>query len=155
MDNSDLVQIADAIAVEAHRGQTDKLGVDYIEHPRAVSRRVDAERPDLVAAALLHDVIEDSEFTAADLLDRGIPQSVIDVVHKVTRRDDQSPDDYYVEISRDPDATAVKLADLGENTDPRRMGQLPSETQAKLRAKYTKAFRALGRDDLAEALQSR
>lgn len=155
MDNSDLVQIADAIAVEAHRGQADKLGVDYIEHPRAVSRRVDPKRPDLVAAALLHDVIEDSEFTAADLLERGIPQSVIDVVHKVTRRDDQSPDDYYAEISRDPDATAVKLADLGENTDRRRMGQLPAETQAKLRTKYTKAFRALGRDDLADELAAR
>ncbi|GAA1899007.1 HD domain-containing protein [Williamsia serinedens] len=155
MENSDLVQLADAVAVEAHRGQTDKLGVDYIEHPRAVSRRVDSERPDLVAAALLHDVIEDSEFTAADLLDRGIPQSVIDVVHKVTRRGDQSPDDYYAEISRDPDAKAVKLADLGENTDRRRMGQLPAETQAKLRTKYTKAFRALGRDDLADELAAR
>lgn len=155
MDKFDLVQIADAIAVQAHRGQTDKLGVDYIEHPRAVSRRVDPDRPDLVAAALLHDVIEDSEFTAADLLERGIPQSVIDVVHKVTRRGDQSPDDYYAEISRDPDATAVKLADLGENTDRRRMGQLPAETQAKLRAKYTKAFRALGREDLADELASR
>ncbi|MEH3155417.1 MAG: hypothetical protein PGN29_08720 [Gordonia paraffinivorans] len=120
-----------------------------------MSRRVDPERPDLVAAALLHDVIEDSEFTAADLLERGIPQPVIDVVHKVTRRDDQSPDDYYAEISQDPDATAVKLADLGENTDPRRMGQLPAEIQAKLRAKYTKAFRALGRDDLADELASR
>ncbi|MFD0839386.1 hypothetical protein ACFQ01_09195 [Williamsia serinedens] len=100
-------------------------------------------------------MIEDSEFTAADLLDRGIPQSVIDVVHKVTRRGDQSPDDYYAEISRDPDAKAVKLADLGENTDRRRMGQLPAETQAKLRTKYTKAFRALGRDDLADELAAR
>ena len=155
MDNSDLVQVADAIAVEAHRGQTDKLGVDYIEHPRAVARRVDQARQDLVAAALLHDVIEDSAFTAAELRERGIPQSVIDVVGKVTRRHDQSPDEYYAEIARDPDATAVKLADLGENTDPRRMGQLPAETQAKLRAKYTNAFRALGRDDLAEELDSR
>lgn len=114
-----------------------------------MSRRVDPERDDLVAAALLHDVIEDSEFTDADLLERGIPQAVIDVVHKVTRRDDQSPDDYYAEISRDPDATAVKLADLGENTDPRRLSQLQAETQAKLVVKYTQAFRALGRDDLA------
>lgn len=155
MDNSSLVEVADAIAVEAHRGQTDKLGVEYIEHPRAVSRRVDPERQDLVAAALLHDVIEDSDFTDADLLERGIPQAVIDVVHKVTRRDDNSPVDYYAEISQDPDATAVKLADLGENTDPGRLSQLPAETQAKLVAKYTKAFRALGRDDLADELASR
>lgn len=130
-----LGEIADAIAVEAHRGQTDKLGVDYIEHPRAVSRRVDPGREDLVAAALLHDVVEDSEFTDADLLERGIPQAVIDIVHKVTRRYDQSPDDYYTEISQHPDATAVKLADLGENTDPRRLSQLSAETQAKLVAK--------------------
>lgn len=155
METFDLVARADAIAVEAHRGQVDKLGVGYIEHPRAVSRRVEPERPDLIAAALLHDVIEDSEFTGADLRERGIPQAVIDVVHTVTRRDDQSPDDYYAEIACDPDATAVKLADLGENTDPRRLGQLPSETQAKLVVKYTKAFRALGRDDLVDELSSR
>ena len=49
----------------------------------------------------------------------------------------------------------MKLADLGENTDPRRLSQLPAETQAKLVAKYTKAFRALARDDLADELASR
>ncbi|MBT0567226.1 HD domain-containing protein [Williamsia sp. CHRR-6] len=150
-----LVAIADGIAAQAHRGQTDKLGVDYIEHPRAVSRRVDQSDEHLVAAALLHDVIEDSEFTAIDLLARGIPQQVIDTVALVTRDKQQSPDDYYALIRTHPAALAVKLADLGENTDPSRLSRLPLELQQKLMTKYTKAFRALGRDDLADELATR
>ena len=73
----------------------------------------------------------------------------------MTRSEDPSPDDYYAAMAKDADATAVKLADLAENTDADRMGQLPAETQTKLRTKYARAFRALGCDDLAIELQNR
>ncbi|PXW31245.1 UNVERIFIED_CONTAM: HD domain-containing protein [Williamsia faeni] len=151
----DIVGIADAIAVEAHRGQTDKLGNDYIEHPRSVSRRVDPTNVEAVTAALLHDVIEDSEFTASDLVDRGIPATVVAAVQVLTRHKDVPDTDYYAAIVNDPVALAVKLADLADNTDPARLGLLDEAMQTKLITKYTKAFRALGRENLAAELASR
>ena len=154
-EGDDIVAIADAIAVQAHQGQTDKLGNDYIEHPRSVARRVDQSNPVVVAAALLHDVVEDSEITPADLADRGIPTEVIAAVELLTRRSDVSDDDYYAAIVKDAIALEVKLADLSDNTDPARLGLLDKATQRKLITKYTKAYRALGRDDLAAALAQR
>ena len=154
-DGTDIVAIADAIAVQAHQDQTDKIGNDYIEHPRSVARRVDQSNPVVVAAALLHDVVEDSEITPADLADRGIPTEVIAAVELLTRRSDVSDDDYYAAIVKDAIALEVKLADLSDNTDPARLGLLDKATQRKLITKYTKAYRALGRDDLAAALAQR
>lgn len=153
--DQDIVAIADAIAVEAHRGQTDKLGNHYIDHPRSVARRVDPADGAAVAAALLHDVVEDSEFTASDLVDRGIPAGVVAAVQLLTRHDDVPDVDYYAAIVKDPVALAVKLADLADNTDPARLGLLDEAMQTKLITKYTKAYRALGREDLAAELASR
>ncbi|WP_253659828.1 HD domain-containing protein [Williamsia maris] len=147
--------LADAIAVEAHRGQTDKLGVDYIEHPRSVSRRIDQGDEIAVAAGLLHDVVEDSGITAENLLERGVPADVVEVVTLLTRDKDVPDEDYYAAIRRHDCARVVKLADLADNTDLERFRQLPEELQQKLTRKYTKAYRALDRDDLAEALLSR
>lgn len=152
---ADIIAIADAIAVQAHHGQTDKLGDEYIHHPRSVARRVDQSNTAAVAAALLHDVVEDSEMTPVDLADRGIPAGVIAAVELLTRRDDVSSDEYYAAIVKDSVALEVKLADLADNTDPARFGLLDEATQRKLIAKYTKAYRSLGRDDLAVQLAKR
>ncbi|HET0923692.1 TPA: GTP pyrophosphokinase, partial [Streptococcus pneumoniae] len=60
-----MIDIALAIAKKAHAGQVDKAGVDYIQHPLYVASQVNTEQEK--AVALLHDVIEDSDITAADL----------------------------------------------------------------------------------------
>lgn len=150
-----IVPIADAIAVEAHAGQTDKLGNEYIHHPRSVARRVDQSDDMAVAAALLHDVVEDSDVTPEDLAERGIPGDVIAAVELLTRRRGVSDDDYYDAIAKVPVALQVKLADLADNTDPARLGLLDEATQRRLITKYTKAYRALGRNDLAVQLAKR
>ncbi|GGF35637.1 HD domain-containing protein [Williamsia phyllosphaerae] len=150
-----LLALADAIAVEAHRGQTDKLGVDYIEHPRSVSRRIDPSDEVAVAAGLLHDVVEDSGITAENLLERGVPADVVEVVTLLTRNKDIPDEDYYAAIRRHDSALVVKLADLADNTDPERFRRLPEPLQQRLIGKYVKAYRALGCDDLAEALAGR
>ena len=150
-----IVAIADAIAVEAHARQTDKLGNKYIHHPRSVARRVDQSNEVAVAAALLHDVVEDSDVTPEDLAERGIPGNVIAVVELLTRRRNVPDGDYYEAIAKHPVALQVKLADLADNTDPARFGLLDEATQRKLITKYTKSYRALGRDDLAAALALR
>ena len=77
----------------------------------------DFERSAVIAAAWLHDVIEDSEFTANDLLAGGIPQVVIDAVLKVTDLKVGSRDAYYANIKTDSLARAVKLADIADNAN--------------------------------------
>lgn len=86
LNGQELVAEAERIAREAHAGQVDKIGVDYIEHPRRVAARFDADtQSDEVATALLHDVIEDTSITADDLQKAGIPAHVIDAVLLLTK----------------------------------------------------------------------
>nr|BBX76220.1 hypothetical protein MFLOJ_00070 [Mycobacterium florentinum] len=100
----DHIATADAIAAAAHAGQVDKAGMPYIGHVRRVASYVDPANTDAVVAALLHDVIEDTGLTAADLAERGIPQAAIDAIELLTRRDDQPSADYYRRISAHPTA---------------------------------------------------
>ncbi|WP_292836836.1 ADP-ribosylglycohydrolase family protein [Microbacterium sp.] len=140
----DQVARAQAIAVIAHRGQVDKLGVDYIHHPAAVASRFDPLTESLeCCAAWLHDVVEDTGVTTEELALAGVHPEVIEVVALLTRRDGQG-DEYYDAIAHSPAARAVKLSDLFHNTNPERVAQLPAETRAKLRDKYEHAFELLG-----------
>lgn len=142
---ADQVARAQAIAVIAHRGQVDRLGVDYIQHPAAVARGFDPLTQTLeCCAAWLHDVIEDTDVSADDLAKAGVHVDVIEVVLLLTRRDGQG-DEYYERIADHEAALAVKLADLAHNTDPRRVAQLPPEVRAKLQEKYEHAYALLGR----------
>jgi hypothetical protein len=143
-----LIAKADEIAEQAHRDQHDKLGKPYIEHPRRVAARV--LTPEAKAAALLHDVIEDSGITADDLRAQGIPSDVIDCVLLLTR--DVPDEEYYRRIRSDDFALTVKLADLADNTAESRLSRIAAPKQTELRAKYRKAYTSLGREDLANAL---
>lgn len=142
----DHIATADAIAAAAHAGQVDKAGMPYIGHVRRVASYVDPANSDAVVAALLHDVIEDTGITAAELAERGIPQAAIDAIELLTRRDDQPSADYYQRISEHPTAREVKLADLADNTDPDRMATLTESDHARLTQKYAGAYAALGAD---------
>ena len=148
----DLIAAAGAIADRAHHGQVDKVGGEYIVHPRSVATRVTPQSAEFIATALLHDVIEDSDITASDLLAEGIPESVVDAVTLLTRTEDVAPQEYYARIRTNQMALAVKLADLADNTDPDRLDRLPDDTQVRLRTKYRNAYRCLGAASLADAL---
>lgn len=153
--NSDYVRLADEIAAVAHQGQIDKSGVPYIEHPRSVARRVRPATDQNVAAALLHDVVEDTGETPDTLRAKGIPDDVVAAVELLTRRDDVPDDDYYRAIRADRIALAVKVADITDNTDPDRVARLDAATRSRLRTKYVAALRKLGRDELADELAAR
>jgi hypothetical protein len=140
----DVVGLAAAIAVRAHAGQCDKAGRPYVEHVRRVAGYVDQRDPSAIAAALLHDTIEDADVTPGQLREAGIPAGVVEAVLLLTRRADQIPADYYVNIRGHCLAREVKLADLADNTDPERLARLPLDRQFKLRAKYAAAYLALG-----------
>lgn len=135
---------AHAIAVLAHRGQVDKLGVDYINHPAAVASGFDPLTQTVeCCAAWLHDVVEDTDITADDLVCAGIHPEVAEIVLLLTHQDGQG-DEYYERIAASPAARAVKLADLAHNTSPERVSQLPEEVQDRLREKYEHAHSLLG-----------
>ncbi len=146
LNGKELVSTAAEIARHAHLGQVDKLGVAYIEHPRRVSERFDAElQPLEAAAAWLHDVIEDTDVSATDLLDVGIPAEVVTAVELLSKNPDEPTlDDYYARIRLNPIALAVKTADIADNTDPARTAALEPETRERLATKYAKARALLG-----------
>ncbi|WP_206188136.1 hypothetical protein [Sanguibacter sp. HDW7] len=140
-----LVQRAELIAISAHAGQVDKLGVDYIEHPRAVAARFDpAEEEPQHVAALLHDVIEDSPITADDLRLAHIPDAIVDAVVLLTRTKDVASDDYYVAIRGNEVARQVKLSDIAHNTDPARVANLSASDREWFAQKYAHARAMLG-----------
>jgi (p)ppGpp synthase/HD superfamily hydrolase len=135
--------VAEAIARDAHAAQFDKAGNPYIGHVARVAARVTGD-DDAVAAAWLHDVIEDTSFTAEELRTRGIPDMVVDAVVLLTRVKGQDPEAYYSAVAANALARAVKLADIADNSDPERLAKLDTATADRLRAKYAHARAALG-----------
>ncbi len=142
MTRTDLVATARHLAETHHAGQLDKAGAPYIGHIQRVADRVSHLDPEVIAAALLHDILEDTAATAADLAAAGIPATVIEAVVLLTKTGGPL-EDYYARIREHPVALAVKLADIADNADPARQAQLDPDTRRRLTAKYDKARAAL------------
>jgi (p)ppGpp synthase/HD superfamily hydrolase len=128
---------AAAFATQAHHGQVDKAGEPYIRHPERVAARVAAAggSEQLVVAAWLHDVVEDTHFSKWDLYGQ-FGTEVADVVDALTHRKGETRVDYLDRIRSTPGAALVKLADVDDNTDPARINRLDPPTQDRLRRKY-------------------
>jgi hypothetical protein len=144
VDAAAQVALAKGIAFAAHRGQLDQIGAEYIDHPGRVAERFDPlTEPVLVAAAWLHDVLEDTAVTAQNLLEAGVQPEVVEVVQLLTRTPDVADDEYYARIGRHPLARRVKLADLDDNTAPWRVRRLEFDVQVRLAEKYRHAREVL------------
>ena len=147
----------DAIAAEAHAGQLDKIGVPYIEHPRAVAAGLAPFGVGMQMAGLLHDVLEDSEVTAEQLVRAGVPWTVVTTVRRVTNRPGASYAAMLDGISMEYCACLVKISDNAHNSHPDRSAQLPEEKRARLAAKYSHArsilWAAVPREDIAAILR--
>lgn len=139
---------AAALAAQAHRGQKDKAGADYITHPRRVAARLVLAGCDetTIAAGWLHDVVEDTGLLLEDLRRAGVPDETVRVVGLVTKPGSVDYQSYLAEVAADPAARAVKLADLADNSDPERLALLPEDTQQRLQVKYDRARRLLSSD---------
>ena len=135
-----MIDIALAIARKAHAGQVDKAGVDYIQHPLYVASQVKTEQEK--AVALLHDVLEDSDITAADLLAYGLSNEVVTAVQTLTKKKGQSYQDYLGKVKSNNLARVVKLADLKHNSDLSRLKTV-SNTDYERVKKYKNAIRYL------------
>ena len=130
------IERARAIAESAHAGQVDKAGADYITHPLRVCDSVTGEEARIVA--LLHDVVEDSDWTLEGLREEGFSDAVVAAVDALTHREDE---DYFDAVRRARDnelARAVKLADLADNSDRTRLGAVTEDDERRLR-KYAEA----------------
>jgi len=139
---ADIVAIAERIAREAHANQTDKSGRPYIEHPARVAATVADRSPQAQCVAWLHDVIEDTPVTPADLLAAGLPQEVVDAVLAMTHREGEGYFEYIARVKLNPLARAVKLADLAHNMDLSRLAEVrPRDLERQ--AKYQRAVELL------------
>src|SRR6266576_3071001 len=115
---ADLLERAIEIAMQAHRGQREKSGAPYILHPIRVM--LGLRRPEEKMAAILHDVVEDSDWTLARLRKEGFPKAVLVAVDHLTGRDRESYEAFVSRAIRDPIAKKIKLRDLEDNLNPLR-----------------------------------
>ena len=132
-----MLELALSIATEAHKGQFDKAGGDYVEHPIYVASQVDTEEEK--AVALLHDVIEDSPFTAEELLLAGLLETVVTAVPILSKKKGQDYQTYLENVKSNPLARVVKLADLKHNSDLSRLSSVTDKDFERLE-KYKKAI---------------
>lgn len=112
------------IAAAAHTGQTDKASQPYILHPLRVMLRVSTEHERM--AAVLHDVVEDTQVTLNQLKEEGFPPSVLVAIDALTKRPGESRLEAAARAALDPIAHAVKLADNAETMDLSRIAH-PTE----------------------------
>lgn len=113
MKTESQVKIAKRIAMQAHAGQFRRDGLTpYIVHPRAVAMRLKNESETIVSAAWLHDVLEDTKLHFYDLMKMGIRPEVLDIVWELTKQDGISYEDFIKKVSRNKDATKIKMADI-------------------------------------------
>ena len=145
MGHEELLVLARAIATEAHAGQTDKAGAPYIGHPVRVADLVRGHGGSSVqeAAALLHDVVEDTSLTFDDMANRGVPDDVVGMVDALTKREGEDYLDAVRRAQRYPGAELLKRCDLADNLDPIRLARLDATLADRLRAKYTTALALL------------
>jgi (p)ppGpp synthase/HD superfamily hydrolase len=119
------------IAIKAHAGQYRRDGVtSYIYHVYEVAKRVKKFGDDHVCVALLHDVIEDSDITADDLLKEGVPENIVEAVSLLTKYVGMTYKKYIVEVKANELARRVKIADMLSN-----LADDPTDNQIKKYAK--------------------
>lgn len=135
-----LLEKALEIAVKTHKGQTDKVGCAYIFHPIRVAERCLTEEEKIVA--LLHDTIEDTSVTAEYLIEQGFSHTIVDAVIGITRQKDETYEDFIIRTNLNPISRQVKIHDLEDNMDIRRLNKITEKDTIRLN-KYLKAYKYL------------
>lgn len=135
-----MTKVALKLCFEAHKEQTDKSGMPYVFHPFHLAEQMTDEETTVVA--LLHDVIEDSTYTVADLREMGFSERVLTAVALMTHAPDVPYMEYVAQIKTNPIARAVKLADLRHNSDMSRLDSITPYDEARAE-KYKRAIALL------------
>lgn len=135
------IKLAMEIAYHAHHGQRDTGGAPYVFHPFHLAEQMETEVE--VTAALLHDVVEDTDWTLEGLADAGIQPEVLRVLALLTHPKDMTYMDYIHRLLPDRTARKIKLADIYHNSDMSRLAEPDGEKAAYYQKKYREAKRLL------------
>ena len=128
------------LCFEAHKEQTDKGGMPYVFHPFHLAEQMETEETTIVA--LLHDLVEDTDYTIENLISMGFDKEVIEAIALMTHAENVDYMDYVRMIKENPIAKAVKLADLRHNSDLTRLDVVDEKSLTR-REKYLKAIQFL------------
>ena len=137
---TDLTKKAMKLCFELHKEQTDKSGMPYVFHPFYLATQMQDEAT--TVTALLHDVVEDTACTFADLQDMGFGPEIIEALKLLTHGKGVPYMEYVAQIKENPIARAVKLADLRHNSDLSRLDKVDDRALAR-REKYLQAMALL------------
>lgn len=132
-----------ALATTLHRGQVDKAGKPYIEHPLRVMQSVEGGETEKTVA-VLHDVLEDTPITYEDLR-REFGETVADAVKALSRNDGEDYFDFIKRLKSNAIAVSVKRADLKDNMDLSRLTHLTEQDMMRYE-KYARALAMLESD---------
>jgi len=136
----DIIEKSLEIALKAYSGQKDKAGKTYILHPLRLMAKMDTDEERSVA--LLHDVIEDSDYTANDLLSLGIPSNIVNAVQLLSKLDGEDYEQFINRIKLNNLASKVKMADIEDNINILRLDSINNNDLDRV-AKYHKAWKSL------------
>ncbi len=143
MASSQTLEDAIQLAVDAHRGVLDKGGQPYILHPLRLMVQMETAEDRIVA--VLHDVVEDTDRRIDDLANLGYPPAIVQAVDALTRRkaEGETYEDFIERLRPNPVARHVKLADLADNMDIRRLGGELSPEDLERLQRYRRAWAVL------------
>ena len=132
------------LCFEAHKDQTDKSGLPYVFHPFHLAEQMPDEKTTVVA--LLHDVIEDTDYTLDDMKNMGFSDDILSAIALMTHDDGVPYMEYVALIKKNPIAKMVKLADLRHNSDMSRLDKVTAHDRERAE-KYKKAIKFLESSD--------
>ena len=133
----DVIEKSLAIALKAYAGKKDKAGKTYILHPLRIMAKMDTSEE--MSVALLHDVIEDSEITAKDLLQEGIPANIVTAVQALTKIEGEDYEQFVDRVLKNKLAAKIKKADIEDNINVLRLTTVTPKDLERI-AKYHKAW---------------
>lgn len=128
-----------AYATAAHQGAVYGPHEPYINHPLRVMERLARFPAEYRIAAVLHDVIEDTAATLADLKARGCDDALLAALDALTKRHGETYEDYLHRVAANRIATVVKIADNLDNSDERRLAHFSADRAEHFRTKYRNA----------------
>ena len=128
------------VAAQAHRSQKDRYGSPFILHPIRVMLRLSGDKERIVA--LLHDVVERTPWTLADLRREGFSEDVVAAVDLLTKREGEAYLEYIVRVRADPLAARIKQADLLDHIETLRGRELDARESGRME-RYHEALRVL------------
>lgn len=135
-----LTKKAIKLCFAAHKDQVDKSDLPYVFHPFHLAEQMKTE--DAAVVALLHDVVEDTDYTLDDLRGMDYPPQVIEALGLLTHDKTVPYLEYVAAIKENPIARAVKLADLRHNSDMSRLDYVDEKVERRIQ-KYAEAIKLL------------